>query len=130
MLCCLRSSGGPTAAELRQKRIHDQIEKGTRLSLPVTSSRIIMICTELRGDVKRRQRQHRVLLLGCGEAGKSTFIKQMRIIHSGGFTDKERLELKADIAANIVSAIQTLLQNTRGGRLDADLEDDARYVLQ
>ena len=50
--------------------------------------------------------EHRILLLGCGEAGKSTFIKQMRIIHSGGFSDREKLEIKRAIANNILSAVQ------------------------
>ncbi len=68
---------------------------------------------ELREDKKRRFREHRILLLGCGEAGKSTFIKQMRIIHSEGFSDEERVAMKADMAANVVSAIQTLLQNVK-----------------
>ncbi len=85
-----------------------------------------MISKELREEKKRRQREHRVLLLGCGEAGKSTFIKQMRIIHSGGFTTAERLEIKDAIAANIVSAIQTLVQNAVG--FDNDLEEAAKVI--
>ena len=48
-------------------------------------------------------------MLGCGEAGKSTFIKQMRIIHSAGFPEEEKKEQKKDIANNIASAILTLL---------------------
>ena len=52
------------------------------------------LSSDLRADEKRRQREHRILLLGCGEAGKSTFIKQMRIIHSNGFTDEERMAFK------------------------------------
>ena len=53
-----------------------------------------MTFAELKADEKRRQREHRILLLGCGEAGKSTFIKQMRIIHSDGFTAEERMAIK------------------------------------
>ena len=42
----------------------------------------------------KNRSKHRILLLGCGEAGKSTFIKQMRIIHSNGFNKDERLAIK------------------------------------
>ncbi len=81
MLCCPRlgkSSSDDPAALLRRerRRIHEQIEK------------------DLRAEEKRRQREHRILLLGCGEAGKSTFIKQMRIIHSDGFSQEERMDFK------------------------------------
>ena len=30
-----------------------------------------------------------VYLLGAGESGKSTLVKQMKIIHSDGFTEEE-----------------------------------------
>ena len=72
--------------------------------------------------------EHRILLLGCGEAGKSTFIKQMRIIHSGGFTDKEKLEIKMCIANNILSAVQTLLENSTTDAWSEQMENDARVI--
>ena len=82
--------------------------------------------SDLKAEKKIRQREHRILLLGCGEAGKSTFIKQMRIIHSAGFTNEERLSFKRNIASNILSAIQVLLANS----VDLCLEDeeDARRI--
>ena len=72
--------------------------------------------------------EHRILLLGCGEAGKSTFIKQMRIIHSGGFTEKEKLEIKMCIANNILSAVQTLLENSTTDAWSEQMENDARVI--
>ncbi len=38
---------------------------------------LTFIFAELDHDRKLRQKEYRVLLLGCGEAGKSTFIKQV-----------------------------------------------------
>ena len=52
------------------------------------------------------------MLLGCGQAGKSTFIKQMRIIHSEGFQDEEKAQMKLDIASNIAMSISTLIENS------------------
>lgn len=50
-----------------------------------------------------------IILLGAGESGKSTIIKQMRIIHSGGFPEEERHQTRAVIYSNIVIAFKVLL---------------------
>ncbi|KAJ6166579.1 G protein alpha subunit helical insertion [Penicillium chermesinum] len=51
----------------------------------------------------------KILLLGAGESGKSTIIKQMRIIHSRGFPNEERYQTRAVIYSNIVIAFKVLL---------------------
>ena len=54
---------------------------------------------------------HRLLLLGAGESGKSTLVKQMRILHvEDPFSAEERAEKKADIRQNVRDAILTLAQ--------------------
>ena len=58
-----------------------------------------------------KEDEHRILILGCGEAGKSTFIKQMQIIHSDGLGNEDkRKDKKPLIADNIMQAILTLIQ--------------------
>lgn len=44
----------------------------------------------------------------------------MRIIHSAGFSDEEKVAFKGNIASNILSAIQVLLSNT----VDLCMEDE------
>jgi guanine nucleotide-binding protein subunit alpha len=46
---------------------------------------------------------------GAGESGKSTVLKQMRVIHAGGFNQTERKQWRAVIFGNLVNAFQTLL---------------------
>ncbi|KAF9439577.1 guanine nucleotide binding protein, alpha subunit, partial [Macrolepiota fuliginosa MF-IS2] len=44
-------------------------------------------------DYRRSKRECKILLLGGRESGKSTLVKQMKIVHQqGGFTRDELLE--------------------------------------
>jgi len=43
---------------------------------------------------RRAQLEYKILLLGTGEAGKSTFLRQMRILHGEGYSESQRLEFK------------------------------------
>ncbi|KAJ5115385.1 hypothetical protein NUU61_001144 [Penicillium alfredii] len=63
----------------------------------------------LRNDKKTMDRTIKILLLGAGESGKSTIIKQMRIIHSRGFPEEERHQTRAVIYSNVVIAFKVLL---------------------
>uniref|UniRef100_A0ACB8FM02 Guanine nucleotide-binding protein subunit alpha-12 n=1 Tax=Sphaerodactylus townsendi TaxID=933632 RepID=A0ACB8FM02_9SAUR len=51
----------------------------------------------------------RILLLGAGESGKSTFLKQMRIIHGREFGQKALLEFRATIYENVLKITNTSL---------------------
>lgn len=44
----------------------------------------------------------KILLLGAGESGKSTFLKQMRIIHGQDFDQRAKEEFKATIFSNVI----------------------------
>lgn len=44
----------------------------------------------------------KILLLGAGESGKSTFLKQMRIIHGQDFDQLAREEFRATIYSNVI----------------------------
>lgn len=52
----------------------------------------------------------KILLLGTGESGKSTFLKQMRIITGKSFTDTEMEAFKSVIYDNIYKGVLYLLQ--------------------
>lgn len=49
-------------------------------------------------------------MTGAGESGKSTILKQMRILHSGGFPDAEKQEGRAIIYTNLIDSFNTLFQ--------------------
>uniref|UniRef100_A0A3Q0SSV0 G protein subunit alpha 13 n=1 Tax=Amphilophus citrinellus TaxID=61819 RepID=A0A3Q0SSV0_AMPCI len=51
----------------------------------------------------------KILLLGAGESGKSTFLKQMRIIHGEDFDQKAKEEFRATIFSNVIKGIRVLV---------------------
>ncbi|KAK1164773.1 guanine nucleotide-binding protein subunit alpha-12 isoform X1 [Acipenser oxyrinchus oxyrinchus] len=51
----------------------------------------------------------KILLLGAGESGKSTFLKQMRIIHGREFDQKALLEFRDTIFENIIKGMRVLV---------------------
>uniref|UniRef100_A0A8C1QC42 Guanine nucleotide-binding protein subunit alpha n=1 Tax=Cyprinus carpio TaxID=7962 RepID=A0A8C1QC42_CYPCA len=57
---------------------------------------------------KRERREIKVLLLGTGESGKTTFIKQMRIIHGKGFSEEDRRGYTKLVFQNIFTAMKAL----------------------
>jgi guanine nucleotide-binding protein subunit alpha len=63
---------------------------------------------------------------GAGESGKSTVLKQMRIINAGGFGKLERQTWRATIFNNLVSAFQTIYAAMQED--DVDFEDEECIV--
>lgn len=49
----------------------------------------------------------KILLLGAGESGKSTFLKQMRIIHGQDFDQKAKEDFRATIYSNVIKGKTT-----------------------
>jgi guanine nucleotide-binding protein subunit alpha len=43
---------------------------------------------------------------GAAESGKTTIIKQMKILHIKGFSDEERAKKAKEIRINLLEAIQ------------------------
>ena len=55
------------------------------------------------------RRTMKILLLGSGESGKSTFLKQMRIIHGKDFFEDELKDYKPTIYGNLVKGMKVLI---------------------
>ncbi|XP_075267005.1 guanine nucleotide-binding protein subunit alpha-14 isoform X1 [Opisthocomus hoazin] len=84
--CCL------SAEEKESQRISAEIER------------------RLRRDKRDARRELKLLLLGTGESGKSTFIKQMRIIHGSGYTEEDRKGFTKVVYQNIFTAMQAMVR--------------------
>ena len=64
----------------------------------------------LRKQKREARRELKLLLLGTGESGKSTFIKQMRIIHGDGYTIDDQKNFIKYIYQNVLTSIQNLIK--------------------
>ncbi|KAG8222881.1 hypothetical protein J437_LFUL003526 [Ladona fulva] len=87
--CCLRFKYSPEEIEQRHKS--QQIDR--------------MIERERQSF----RRQVKLLLLGAGESGKSTFLKQMRIIHGMRFEPEAVKEYQQTIYQNLVRGMRVLV---------------------
>ncbi|CAJ0924030.1 unnamed protein product, partial [Mesorhabditis belari] len=56
----------------------------------------------------------KLLLPGPGESGKSTVLKQMRIIHNNGFTEAERAARREAVWNNTIQSMHMLIADPRG----------------
>lgn len=68
---------------------------------------------QIEEDNKRYRRECKILLLGSGDSGKSTIVKQMKIIHKGGFTKADLAEFKPIIYRNIIESARTVILHMR-----------------
>lgn len=97
--CCI------TEEDRNRKQVHEAIER------------------QLRKQKREARRELKLLLLGTGESGKSTFIKQMKIIHGNGFGTEEKKNGLKYIYQNILTSIQNLIRAMR--QLEIEYEKGA-----
>lgn len=88
MGCCASVEESDSAGKLRNEEIDGQ----------------------LRMEKLSSKNEVKMLLLGAGESGKSTLLKQMKLIYDGGFTSEEREAYKEIIYNNSIQSIHVLLE--------------------
>ncbi|KAB0803915.1 hypothetical protein PPYR_00885 [Photinus pyralis] len=106
----------------RKKKINEETKRSN------------VIDNALKSEKKKLDRIQRILLLGTGEAGKTTIIKQMKIIHINGFSEQEKRDKVANIKQNIHESIYALIYNM--SKIDPRTSLEAKncalgeYILQ
>ncbi|GAA5908752.1 hypothetical protein JCM6882_008196 [Rhodosporidiobolus microsporus] len=64
---------------------------------------------QLRDDAQRQAKEVKMLLLGPGSSGKSTILKQMKVIHLDGFTSGETEAYRQQIFVNVRDGMRACL---------------------
>lgn len=73
-----------------------------------------------------QRKQTRMFLLGAGESGKSTVLKQMRLLHKNSFTSFERKQYAEVIWLSLCHSMKLLILNAR--KFHIPLECDLRNL--
>lgn len=68
------------------------------------------IDNELKRERAGQKSEVKLLLLGAGESGKSTILKQMKLIHDDGYSLDEREAFKEIIFSNTVQSMRVILE--------------------
>ncbi|KAI4523037.1 heterotrimeric G protein alpha subunit A [Schizophyllum commune] len=79
-------------------------------------------------DGKRLKKECKILLLGSGESGKSTIVKQMKIIHQDGFSQDELIAFRPIIHRNVLDSAKAILVHMK--KLSVECEDFKNRPLQ
>ena len=65
---------------------------------------------------------YNLLLLGTGEAGKTTFVKQMRISNGRDFSPEEKRFYRINLIKNVVDSIKQLIEGVELLKFDYDVK--------
>lgn len=78
----------------------------------------------LHEDERRAGTEFKILLLGPGESGKSTIVKQMKIIHQNGYTRNELMKYRLTVIKNLVDSAQAVVLALRKLMLEPHLVEN------
>lgn len=104
---CVQSTGIDSDAKAR----NDAIEK------------------QLKEDHQLAKNEIKMLLLGAGESGKSTVLKQMKLIHQGSYNESERDSYKEIIFSNTVQSMRAILEAMPLLNISLSPQNDARRAV-
>ncbi|KAK3894606.1 hypothetical protein Pcinc_001654 [Petrolisthes cinctipes] len=79
---------------------------------------------DLRLAGERAAREVKLLLLGAGESGKSTIVKQMKIIHETGYSREECEQYRPVVYSNTIQSLMAIIRAM--GQLKIDFKDSTR----
>jgi len=79
---------------------------------------------DLRLAGEKAAREVKLLLLGAGESGKSTIVKQMKIIHETGYSPEECEQYRPVVYSNTIQSLMAIIRAM--GQLKIDFADPSR----
>ncbi len=62
------------------------------------------------------------ILIGCAQSGKTTLLKQMRLIYSDGFPLEEKMEHGRVMLSNVLAAFQKAVEEMKWRSIEYERE--------
>lgn len=98
-----------------------------------TRNRSRQIDRQIRRDGEHASKEVKLLLLGAGESGKSTIVKQIKIIHQSYLNKEECLEYKPIVHNNTIQSLVAIIKGM--SKLGISLDDpskidDVQYFVE
>eukprot|EP00814_Leptocylindrus_danicus_P010902 CAMPEP_0116037022 /NCGR_PEP_ID=MMETSP0321-20121206/21679_1 /TAXON_ID=163516 /ORGANISM="Leptocylindrus danicus var. danicus, Strain B650" /LENGTH=435 /DNA_ID=CAMNT_0003514893 /DNA_START=59 /DNA_END=1366 /DNA_ORIENTATION=- len=81
------------------------------------------------GNDQQSENTFKLLLLGAGESGKTTILKQMRFLHGEPLSSKELEKFKSVIRSNVITAIRKLMGLLSLLGLEGELSDNEKEAF-
>ncbi|KAI9842917.1 MAG: G-Protein alpha subunit [Sclerophora amabilis] len=82
----------------------------------------------IRIDEKKKASEVKLLLLGAGESGKSTVLKQMKLIYTAGFTKAEKEDWRPIIFANINNAFKVIIEAADELAIPVETDENSGHI--
>ncbi|KAJ5076642.1 g protein alpha i subunit [Anaeramoeba ignava] len=101
---------------------------GSKSSKRRKNKRTQIIEEQLRTDSLKKSQQIKVIVLGAGDSGKTTLLKQMKIVFQGGIPEHDKKFFRDTIRANIINNMLTLLRAAED--LDVHLSEENEKIAQ
>lgn len=83
---------------------------------------------DIRRDREKQRSEVKLLLLGAGESGKSTILKQMKLIHEGGYSTAELRAFRQIIFSNLIQSMKALLIGLDKLQWQLEMPENDRYA--
>ncbi|KAF7546410.1 hypothetical protein G7Z17_g8454 [Cylindrodendrum hubeiense] len=82
----------------------------------------------LEEDSKRLRKECKILLLGSGESGKSTIVKQMKIIHLQGYSEDELFNYRPTVFKNLVECAKAVITAMQQFNIEPQNEENKAHA--
>ncbi|KAF7724426.1 guanine nucleotide-binding protein subunit alpha [Apophysomyces ossiformis] len=84
--------------------------------------------SQIKRDKLNMRNEVKLLLLGAGESGKSTILKQMKLIHDGGFSRDEKESFKEIIFSNTLQSMRVIIEAMENMDIDFAYPENQRHA--
>lgn len=87
-------------------------QNGASLAKELESPNQAVTSGELSTDlIQTNDKDVKILLLGSGESGKSTIVKQMKILHKNGFSEAEAYDYRPFVYKNVLDCVKNIINS-------------------